>query len=132
MPIRRAASAFCTTASIALPSRVRRENRCSPAASASPTAGIAICSGDTATPPIMNGSVAQGMAKPRGSLPKVNSTVLSARMPSATVAISQAFEPRRANGRTATSSTTTPYSAHSASARSTAGTSGQPSVTANV
>ena len=44
---------------------------------------------------------AQAIWKPRGSLPKVNSTVLSATMPSATVAISQAFEPRRANGRTA-------------------------------
>jgi len=39
---------------------------------------------------------------PRGSLPKVNSTTLSSTMPSATVAISQEFEPRITNGRTAT------------------------------
>ena len=51
-------------------------------------------------------------------------------MPSATVAISQASEPRRTNGRTATNSTTRPYSAHSASARQTARAKGQPSVCA--
>ena len=34
-------------------------------------------------------------------------------MPSATVAISQEFEPRRTNGRTATRSTSTPQSAQS-------------------
>src|SRR2546421_554613 len=41
IPMRRAASAFCTTASIAFPRRVRRENACSEAASARPTMGIA-------------------------------------------------------------------------------------------
>ena len=45
---------------------------------------------------------------PRGSLPKVNRTTFSSTMPSATVAISQEFEPRRTKGRTATRSTTTP------------------------
>ena len=53
-------------------------------------------------------ALANGIGKPRGSLPKVNSTALSATMPSATVAISQALEPRRTNGRTATSSTSMP------------------------
>ena len=57
---------------------------------------------------------------PRGSLPKVNSTTLSSTMPSATVAISQEFEPRPTNGRTATRSTTTPHSAQAASATTTA------------
>src|SRR5688572_32175994 len=94
--------------------------------------GIAICSSETLIPAICTVPSAQGKENPRGSLPKVNSTVLSATMPSATVAISQALEPRRANGRTATSTTTTPYSAHSASASSAAGMNGQPSVTAKV
>src|SRR5205085_5228739 len=73
-----------------------------------------------------------GSANPRGSLPKVNSTVLSATMPSATVAISQALEPRRANGLTARASTSSPYNAQSASASAAAGRKGQPYVTANV
>ena len=53
-------------------------------------------------------------------------------MPSATVAISQEFEPRATNERTATCSTTTPHSAQAASARITANVNGQPSVTQNV
>jgi len=69
---------------------------------------------------------------PRGSLPKVNSTTFSSTMPSATVAISQAFEPRTTKGRTATRSTTTPQSAQRASARITARPMGQPSVTPKV
>ena len=55
----------------------------------------------------------QDDGKPRGSLPKVNSTTLSSTMPPATVAISQAFEPRSANGRTSVRSTSRPNSAHS-------------------
>ena len=51
-------------------------------------------------------------------------------MPSATVAISHASEPRRTNGRTATNSTSSPYSAHSSSARATASGYGQPRVRA--
>ena len=112
IPISRAASGFCTTASIAFPYLVLSEKAVSAAASDRPTAGIASCSQETWIPEIVI-PPAKCIGKPRGSLPKVNSTALSATMPSATVAISQAFEPRRANGRTATSSTITPYSAHS-------------------
>ena len=43
--------------------------------------------------------------KLRGSLPNVNSTALSSTIPPATVAISQALEPRAANGRTSVRST---------------------------
>ena len=53
-------------------------------------------------------------------------------MPSVTVAISQEFEPRATNGRTATRSTTTPQSAQAASASTIARVNGQPSVTQNV
>ncbi len=70
--------------------------------------------------------------KPRGSLPKVNSTTLSSTMPPATVAISQAFEPRSANGRTSVRSITAPNSAHKVSAMIAASGNGQPSVTAKV
>jgi hypothetical protein len=49
-----------------------------------------------------------GIGKPRGSLPKVNSTTLSATMPIATVAINHALDPRLANGRMPTRSTTIP------------------------
>ena len=52
-------------------------------------------------------------------------------MPSATVAISQASEPRRRNGRTAIASTTRPYAAQSTKASAIAGRIGQPSVCAN-
>src|SRR5271154_2981820 len=69
---------------------------------------------------------------PRGSLPKVNSTTLSSTMPSATVAISQEFEPRATNGRTATRSTTTPQSAQPASATTTATGNGHFNVTQTV
>src|SRR5208282_3438779 len=69
---------------------------------------------------------------PRGSLPNVNSTTLSMTMPSATVAISQEFEPRATNGRTAMRSTTTPQSAQAASASTTASVNGHPSVAQNV
>jgi hypothetical protein len=65
-------------------------------------------------------------------LPNVKSTTLSATIPSATVAISHAFEPRSTNGRTAIHSTMTPYTPHSASAIKAALQNGQPSVTANV
>ena len=51
-------------------------------------------------------------------------------MPIATVAISQALEPRRANGRMPTHSTTMPYTPHSASEAAAARPSGQPSPTA--
>ena len=61
---------------------------------------------------------------PRGSLPNVKSTTLSSTMPSATVAISQEFEPRATNGRTATRSTATPQMAHARSAPITASGSG--------
>jgi hypothetical protein len=63
----------------------------------------------------------------RGSLPKVNSTALSRTMPTATVAISHASDPRTTKGRTTHRSTISPYTPHSASATSTAtgpGTSG--------
>lgn len=53
-------------------------------------------------------------------------------MPKATVDMSQAFEPRLANGRTASRSTTRPYNAHKASASGKAASSGQPSVCAKV
>ena len=91
-----------------------------------------ICSGDRFRSNQCNEAEPPGMAKPRGSLPKVNSTRLSARMPNATVAISQAFEPLRAKGRTAMRSTSTPYSAHSSKAVSSAGSNGQPRRTEKV
>jgi len=53
-------------------------------------------------------------------------------MPPATVAISHAFEPRSANGRTRVRSINAPTSAHAASAVMAANGSGQPSVTAKV
>ena len=53
-------------------------------------------------------------------------------MPSATVAISQEFEPRTTNGRTATRSTMTPHSAQAASAMMTATGNGHFSVTQKV
>jgi len=65
-------------------------------------------------------------------LPKVNSTTLSSTMPPATVAISQAFDPRSANGRTRVRSITAPNSVHSTSAMIAASGSGHPSVTAKV
>ena len=64
-------------------------------------------------------------------MPKVNITVCSRMMPTATVDISQAFEPARTNGRTATRSISMPHSAHSASAATMASTIGQPIVTEN-
>ena len=66
---------------------------------------------------------------PRGSLPKVNSTTFSSTMPSATVAISQEFEPRATNGRTAMRSTMAPHRAQPASASRTATAGGHCSVT---
>ena len=45
--------------------------------------------------------------KLRGSLPKVNRTMLSSTMPPATVAISQALDPRSANGRNRTRAVST-------------------------
>ena len=53
-------------------------------------------------------------------------------MPPATVAISQALDPRSANGRTKARSTNKPNIPHSMSESSTANGSGQPSVTAKV
>ncbi len=53
-------------------------------------------------------------------------------MPPATVAISQAFEPRSTNGRTSVRSITRPNSAQSRSDIAMASGSGQPSVTAKV
>ncbi len=81
---------------------------CNPAASAIPATGITSCNGETPMPKIWIEPVAQGIAKPRGSLPKVNKVALSTTMPSATVAISQAFDPRFTNGLTAMNSTITP------------------------
>jgi hypothetical protein len=52
-------------------------------------------------------------------------------MPSATVAISHASEPRLAKGRTARNSTTRPYNAHRLSASRIATGIGHPSVFAN-
>src|SRR6516162_168493 len=69
---------------------------------------------------------------PRGSLPKVNSTTLSSTIPSATVAMSQEFEPRTTNGRTATRSTTTPHSAQAERATTIATGSGHFNVTQKV
>ena len=90
------------------------------------------CSGKTPVPNSSIGFCARNDGKPRGSLPKVNSTTLSSTMPPATVAISQPFEPRSANGRTSVRSTTRPNSAQSSSAIATASGSGQPSLTAKV
>ena len=45
MPISRAASLFCTTASSALPSRVWWKASCSASAMPSPTTGMTSCSG---------------------------------------------------------------------------------------
>eukprot|EP01022_Parablepharisma_sp_SALTPOND_P030357 TRINITY_DN760_c2_g2_i2.p2 TRINITY_DN760_c2_g2~~TRINITY_DN760_c2_g2_i2.p2 ORF type:complete len:1280 (+),score=504.50 TRINITY_DN760_c2_g2_i2:6407-10246(+) len=134
MPIRRAASRFCTTASNALPQRVRRRTVCSSAARTRPMTGISNCSGYTPspTPPSSIDDSASGEGRLRGSLPKVCRTRLSSTMPSATVDISQALEPWRANGRTASTSTSTPQSAQAASASSTASHIGQPSVWAKV
>ncbi len=95
MPIRRAASGFCTTASIALPWRVLFEKRLRSRAKDNPINGIRTCKYDTWTPAKSMPPCVQAIWKPRGSLPKVKRTVLSATMPSATVAISQALEPRR-------------------------------------
>ncbi|MNW10808.1 hypothetical protein D3C71_2081080 [compost metagenome] len=58
--------------------------------------------------PSVIGAWASGEGRLRGSLPKVNMARLSTTMPSATVAMSQASEPRRANGRTAKNSTARP------------------------
>ena len=69
---------------------------------------MASCSGATPMPRICSEPVPSGIGKPRGSLPNVKSTRLSTTMPIATVAISHALEPRFANGRMATSSTTMP------------------------
>ena len=110
MPMSRAAAGFCTTASMPTPQRVRRATTCSAAASARPASGISSCSGYTPrpTPPTCSGATASGDGRLRGSLPKVNITRLSTTMPSATVAISQASEPRLAKGRTAANSTSRP------------------------
>ena len=81
---------------------------------------------------MLTGTVASGEGKLRGSLPKVNSTRLSMMMPSATVAISQAFEPRRTKGRTAKRSMAMPATAHSSSDAAMAAAIGQPCVTAKV
>lgn len=54
------------------------------------------------------GICASSEGSERGSLPKENITRLSSTMPSATVDISQASEPRLAKGRTAMNSTTNP------------------------
>ena len=70
--------------------------------------------------------------KLRGSLPNVNSTALSTTIPPATVAISQALEPRDANGRTSVRSTSRPKAAHSSRAAAKAAGIGQPSRTANI
>jgi hypothetical protein len=69
---------------------------------------------------------------PRGSLPNVNSTTFSSTMPSATVAINQAFEPRCTKGRTAIRSTIAPQTAQSPSAAITASVRGQWKVTQKV
>src|ERR1041385_4357204 len=66
MPINRAASVFCTTASIALPYFVLLEKECRRAASAKPAAGIASCSFDTWMPSSVSPSLAHGSTKPRG------------------------------------------------------------------
>ena len=95
------------------------------------TTRIAICSGETARPPSENASPETGSTSERGSLPNVNITACSRMMPAATVAISQALEPARTNGRTATRSISMPHSAHSASAATMASAIGQPSVTEN-
>src|SRR5690606_9973036 len=134
MPISRAASRFCTTASSAVPQRVRRPTMCSAAARARPTSGISNCSGYTPrpNPDTSIGVKAHGDGRLRGSLPKVCMTTLSSTMPSATVDISQALEPRDANGRTARNSTSSPYNAQHSSASTMAGARPQPSVCANV
>ena len=82
----------------------------------SPTSGMTSCSGKTPAPKSSIGFCARIEGKARGSLPNVNSTMLSSTMPPATVAISQPFEPRSANGRTSARSTTRPNSAQSNSA----------------
>ena len=53
-------------------------------------------------------------------------------MPSATVAMSQEFEPRCTNGRTAMRSTATLQTAHSSSEAAIASASGHPNVTQKV
>ncbi len=76
--------------------------------------------------------VSKPAGMPRGSLPNVNRTTFSSTMPSATVAINQAFEPRWTKGRTAMRSTIAPQTAQSASAAITASVRGHWRVTQNV
>jgi hypothetical protein len=58
--------------------------------------------------------------------------MLSSTMPPATVAISQPFEPRSANGRTSVRSTTRPSKAQSSRDAAAAAGTGQPSLIAKV
>ena len=74
-----------------------------------PTSGDHDLQGIDAGAEELDGLAATAAAgKLRGSLPNVNSTALSSTMPPATVAISQALEPRDANGRTSVRSTSRP------------------------
>jgi hypothetical protein len=90
------------------------------------------CSGNTPAPRILMGSVESIGGKLRGSFPNVNSTMLSSTMPPATVAISQALEPRAANGRTSVHSTSRPKTAQARSESTKARGNGQPSRVAKV
>ena len=58
-----------------------------------------------------SGCAASDEGRLRGSLPKVNRTAFSSTMPRASVAMSQADEPRLTNGRTVKRSTSRPHTA---------------------
>ena len=76
--------------------------------------------------------MASSEGKLRGSLPKVNRTTLSRTMPPATVAISQAFEPRWRTGAPACAPPAGRSTRTATSAVASASGKGQPSVTAKV
>ncbi len=80
-----------------MPQRVRRATKCSAAASARPDHRDQQLQRVHAEPMLADAAAAcraSGDGRLRGSLPKVNITALSSTMPSATVAISQASDPR--------------------------------------
>lgn len=96
--MRPAARGFCTTAESALPCRVRVMKACRAKATPTAVARMAICSGDTDTPPTEKARSETGSTRLRGSLPEVNMTECSRISPTATVDMSQPFETRAHEG----------------------------------
>lgn len=83
-------------------------------------------------PAIVIGCCASALGSPRGDLPNTNSTTFSTMMPTASVLITHAMEPRFTNGRTASRSNPSPNPPSMTTAAIAASSVGQPRSTTSI